>query len=60
VSLGTRPEWSGPRDTTTIVDQMDVRPGGSRRFVIRNSDGSEGMNESHARLDELLERLAAR
>jgi uncharacterized protein YndB with AHSA1/START domain/DNA-binding transcriptional ArsR family regulator len=35
------PEWWGPRDTTTIVDQMDVRPGGSWRFVIRNADGTE-------------------
>jgi uncharacterized protein YndB with AHSA1/START domain len=35
------PEWWGPRDTTTIVDQMDVRAGGSWRFVMRNSDGSE-------------------
>jgi uncharacterized protein YndB with AHSA1/START domain len=35
------PEWWGPRDTTTVVDEMDVRPGGSWRFVIRNADGSE-------------------
>jgi uncharacterized protein YndB with AHSA1/START domain len=35
------PEWWGPRDTTTVVDQMDVTPGGSWRFVIRNADGSE-------------------
>ena len=35
------PEWWGPRGTTTIVDQMDVRPGGSWRFVMRNPDGSE-------------------
>ena len=35
------PEWWGPRDTTTAVDRMDVRRGGSWRFVIRNSDGSE-------------------
>lgn len=35
------PEWWGPRDTTTVVDEMDVRPGGSWRFVVRNSDGSE-------------------
>ena len=35
------PEWWGPHGTTTVVDQMDVRPGGSWRFVIRNSDGSE-------------------
>jgi uncharacterized protein YndB with AHSA1/START domain len=35
------PEWWGPRDTTTVVDRMDVRPGGGWRFVARNSDGSE-------------------
>jgi uncharacterized protein YndB with AHSA1/START domain len=32
------PQWWGP---TTIVDQMDVKPGGSWRFVARNQDGSE-------------------
>jgi uncharacterized protein YndB with AHSA1/START domain len=35
------PEWWGPRGTTAVVEQMDVRPGGSWRFVIRNSDGSD-------------------
>jgi uncharacterized protein YndB with AHSA1/START domain len=35
------PAWWGPRDTTAVVDEMDVRPGGSWRFVIRDSDGSE-------------------
>jgi uncharacterized protein YndB with AHSA1/START domain len=35
------PEWWGPRGMTTIVDQMDVRPGGSWRFVMREPDGSE-------------------
>ena len=35
------PQWWGPRGTTTIVDQMDVRPGGAWRFVNRGSDGSE-------------------
>ena len=35
------PEWWGPHGTTTIVDQMDVRPGGTWRFLVRNSDGSE-------------------
>jgi uncharacterized protein YndB with AHSA1/START domain len=34
-------EWWGPRGTTTIVDQMDVRPGGSWRFIIIDSDGTE-------------------
>jgi uncharacterized protein YndB with AHSA1/START domain len=35
------PEWWGPRGTTTIVDQMDVRAGGGWRFVSRDADGSE-------------------
>jgi uncharacterized protein YndB with AHSA1/START domain len=35
------PAWWGPRDTTAVVDEMDVRTGGSWRFVIRDSDGSE-------------------
>jgi uncharacterized protein YndB with AHSA1/START domain len=35
------PEWNGPRGTTTVVDRMDVRSGGSWRFVSRDSDGSE-------------------
>lgn len=38
---GLIPEWWGPRDTTTIVDKMDVRPGGDWRFVMRDADGSE-------------------
>ena len=35
------PEWWGPRDATTIVDRMEVKPGGAWRFVIRNPDGTE-------------------
>jgi uncharacterized protein YndB with AHSA1/START domain len=35
------PEWWGPYDTITIVDTMDVRPGGAWRFVVRGADGSE-------------------
>jgi uncharacterized protein YndB with AHSA1/START domain len=35
------PEWWGPRGTTTIVEEMDVRPGGNWRFVGRSADGSE-------------------
>ena len=38
---GLIPQWWGPRGTTTIVDQMDVRPGGAWRFVSRDSDGGE-------------------
>jgi uncharacterized protein YndB with AHSA1/START domain len=35
------PEWWGPRDTTTVVEEMDARPGGSWRFLIRHADGRE-------------------
>lgn len=35
------PQWWGPRDTTTVVDQMDPRPDGSWRFIVRHSDRSE-------------------
>lgn len=35
------PQWWGPRGTTARVDAMDVRPGGSWRFVISGDDGSE-------------------
>jgi uncharacterized protein YndB with AHSA1/START domain len=35
------PQWWGPRSTTTIVDKMDVRPGGEYRFIHRSDDGRE-------------------
>ncbi len=35
------PQWWGPRRMTTTVDQMDLRPGGSWRFVMREADGPE-------------------
>jgi len=35
------PEWWGPRGTTTVVDEMDVRAGGGWRFVSRDQDGAE-------------------
>ncbi len=35
------PEWWGLRDSTTIVDKMDVRTGGDWRFVSRDADGGE-------------------
>src|SRR4051812_24264156 len=41
------PEWWGPRGTTTIVDVMDVRAGGSWRFVGRESDGTEARLPRH-------------
>ena len=35
------PEWWGPRETTTIVDEMDVRTGGRWRFIVRDANGAE-------------------
>ncbi len=35
------PQWWGPRRLTTMVEKMDVRPGGAWRFVQRDADGNE-------------------
>ena len=35
------PHWWGQRNSTTIVDVMDVRPGGAWRFVQRDPEGNE-------------------
>ena len=35
------PQWWGPKNLTTTVDKMDVRPGGVWRFVQRDADGNE-------------------
>jgi uncharacterized protein YndB with AHSA1/START domain len=35
------PHWWGPRTVTTIVEAMDVRPGGAWRFIQRDADGTE-------------------
>lgn len=35
------PLWWGRRNYTTIVDRMDVRPGGAWRFVQHTPDGGE-------------------
>jgi uncharacterized protein YndB with AHSA1/START domain len=35
------PQWWGPRCLTTVVDQMEVRPGGLWRFINRELDGYE-------------------
>lgn len=34
-------QWWGPRSVRTIVDQMDVRPGGGWRFVCLDAEGRE-------------------
>jgi uncharacterized protein YndB with AHSA1/START domain len=35
------PRWWGPRGTTTRVEEMDVRQGGTWRFVGTDSNGQE-------------------
>lgn len=35
------PKWWGPRDHWTRVDKMDVKPGGSWRFINGDSSGNE-------------------
>ncbi len=35
------PQWWGKRTQTTIVDKMDVKPGGLWRFVQRDQQGNE-------------------
>jgi uncharacterized protein YndB with AHSA1/START domain len=35
------PQWWGPRRHTTMVDEMEVRPGGRWRYVLRDPEGNE-------------------
>ena len=35
------PQWWGPARFTTTIDKLDVRPGGSWRFVQRDAAGNE-------------------
>ncbi|MBZ0303112.1 MAG: SRPBCC family protein [Anaerolineae bacterium] len=35
------PKWWGPKIYTTIVEKMDVKPGGLWRYVQRDADGNE-------------------
>jgi uncharacterized protein YndB with AHSA1/START domain len=35
------PQWWGPRRMTTTVDRMDVRAGGTWRFLARDPSGQE-------------------
>jgi uncharacterized protein YndB with AHSA1/START domain len=34
-------EWWGSHNTTTVVDKMDVRPGGQWRYVSKDAEGNE-------------------
>src|ERR1700730_18499357 len=35
------PQWWGPRYLSTLVDMMDLRPGGQWRFINRDAEGKE-------------------
>lgn len=35
------PEWWGPHGTTTVVEQLDAKAGGTWQFVVQDSDGSK-------------------
>ena len=35
------PRWWGPRNCSTKVDKMDVRPGGQWRFINQDAEGNE-------------------
>ncbi len=37
----TLPKWWGPRNLTTTVESMDVRVGGTWRFIQRDENGNE-------------------
>jgi len=41
------PEWWGPRGTTTVVDQADVRPGGAWRFVVTSKGVEQGFRGTY-------------
>lgn len=34
------PQWWGPKDYATLVDKMEFRPGGSWRFINRDTSGN--------------------
>jgi uncharacterized protein YndB with AHSA1/START domain len=51
------PQWWGPRKYETIVDKMDVRPGGSWRFINREPDGKESAFRGEYREVKAPERI---
>jgi uncharacterized protein YndB with AHSA1/START domain len=46
------PRWWGPASTSTIVDKMDVKPGGIWRFINRDAGGDE--NSFHGVYHDVL------
>ena len=50
-------QWWGLRSNTTIVEKIDVRPGGMWRFIQRDAEGHEFVFYGEYREVILLERL---
>ena len=51
------PQWWGLRNNATIVQKLDVRPGGTWRFIQRDAQGNEFAFNGVYREVVLLERL---
>jgi uncharacterized protein YndB with AHSA1/START domain len=52
------PHWFGPHGTTVPLCEIDLRPGGAWRYVLRSPDGSEmgmgGVYQEISRPDRLV------
>jgi uncharacterized protein YndB with AHSA1/START domain len=53
------PQWWGLRGNTTIVEKMDVRPGGTWRFIQRDAEGNDFAFHGEYREVVPLERLVS-
>ncbi|MBI5670572.1 MAG: SRPBCC family protein [Chloroflexi bacterium] len=51
------PRWWGPSSVSTVVDRMEVKPGGMWRYVQREQDGTEYGFHGVYHAVEALERL---
>jgi len=44
------PNWWGPRKYTTIVDKLEVRPGGKWRFINRGPEGETAFRGEYRKI----------
>jgi uncharacterized protein YndB with AHSA1/START domain len=44
-------QWWGPRGSATMVDKMDVRPGGAWRFVLSGPDGDTAFHGEYREIE---------
>ena len=52
------PQWWGPRETTTVVEEMDATTGGAWRFAMVDEDGSKTIFRGYYREVTPPERIA--